>query len=127
MPEHPVIQALAANDRDRFVAQESAARQGQGLPPYGRLVALIAAAPEAGMAEEAARRLARAAPRRADIEVLGPAPAPLHLLRGRYRQRLLMRTPRGVNASELTRRWLAGVEIPNKVRVTVDVDPYSFL
>ena len=127
MAEHPVIQALVSGDRDRFIAQESAAREQQGLPPYGRLVALIVSAAEASAAEDVARRLARAAPRRADIEVLGPAPAPLHLLRGRYRQRLLMRTPRGVNASELTRRWLALVEIPSAVRVTVDVDPYSFL
>jgi primosomal protein N' (replication factor Y) (superfamily II helicase) len=127
MPEHPVIRALVSDDRDAFMAREAEARREQGMPPFGRLVALIVSGPDPEETAEAARRVARHAPRGAEIEVLGPAPAPLSLLRGQYRQRLLLRTARHLNASEITRRWLAPLKLPNAVRVRIDVDPYSFL
>jgi len=127
LPEHPVMKALAAGDRAAFIAHEQQARREAGMPPYGRLVALIVASPSEAEAAEAARALARAAPRHDGVEVFGPAPAPLSLLRGRFRFRLLMRTQRNVNASELARRWVAAVAVANSVRVTIDVDPYSFL
>ena len=72
-------------------------------------------------------RLRRTAPRDARIEVLGPAPAPLALLRGRHRRRLLVKAPRSVALQALIRDWLANAGIPSGVRVQVDIDPYSFL
>ena len=127
MPEHPVIRALVSGDRDAFMAREAEARREQRMPPFGRLVALIVSGPDADETTEAARAIARAAPGGAGIEVLGPAPAPLSLLRGQFRQRLLLHTARQQNASEIARRWLAPLKLPNAVRVRVDVDPYSFL
>jgi len=127
MPEHPVMQALVAGDRDGFLEAEEAARRLQGLPPFGRLVALIVSASDDAAARSIAAALGRAAPRAPEIAVLGPAPAPLSLLRGRYRYRLLMKTPRAANASALARDWLNRVQVPNSVRVSIDVDPYSFL
>ena len=61
------------------------------------------------------------------METLGPAPAPLSLLRGRFRHRLLLKCPRTTNASALARAWVDQVEVPSQVRVAIDVDPYSFL
>ncbi|MBM3489868.1 MAG: primosomal protein N' [Alphaproteobacteria bacterium] len=127
MPEHPVMQALIAGDRDGFVAREKAARRTAGMPPFGRLVALIVSSADEAAAARAARALVAAAPGGPGIVVLGPAPAPLSLLRGRFRFRLLLKTPRQTNASELTRRWLAAGRPPGGVRVQVDVDPYTFL
>jgi primosomal protein N' (replication factor Y) len=126
-PDHPVIEALVSGDRDRFIAQEKQERERAAMPPYGRLVALIVSGADEGQVVSTAQALARAAPRGPDVRVLGPAPAPLRLLRGRFRYRLLLHTRRAVNASGLARQWLAGSEIPNAVRVAVDVDPYSFL
>ncbi len=127
MPDHPVMQALTSGDRDTFLAREAQARRELGMPPFGRLVALVASGPDESQVAATARALARVAPRDRGIEVLGPAPAPLSLLRGRFRYRLLLKTPRATNASELARRWLAEISPPNAVRVRVDVDPYSFL
>jgi len=126
-PEHPVMRALVSGDRDGFLEREAEARRAAGMPPFGRLVALIVSAADPAQAQETARALARRAPAGAGIAVLGPAPAPLALLRGRHRWRLLLRTPRGVNASELARQWVAAVPAPGSVRIAVDVDPYSFL
>jgi primosomal protein N' (replication factor Y) len=79
------------------------------------------------MVERIARDLARTAPTGRDIRVLGPAPAPMALLRGRHRWRLLMKAARGTPVQQRLRQWLAQVTIPGAVRVQVDVDPYSFM
>ncbi len=127
MPEHDVMKALVAGDRDTFLETEAHAREDVGMPPYGRLASLIISGPDEGRVLETGRRLARTAPQAQDIEVWGPAPAPFALLRGRYRQRLLVKAGREVNLQDYLAAWVPAVKLPHNVRVTVDVDPYSFL
>ena len=126
-PEHPVLQALAAGDRDGFVAAELAEREAASLPPYGRLAALILSGENAVAVEATAQALAQAIPNAERLEVYGPADAPLGLIRGRRRKRLLVRADRDVDLQGFLRAWLARVKVPGSVRLTVDVDPYSFL
>ena len=127
MPEHPVMAALVSGDRDAFLAREAAARRDQAMPPFGRLAALIVSGADEAKVTAVARALGRAAPSGGGLRVLGPAPAPLSLLRGRHRQRLLLKTARSVKIQDPLRAWLAKVKVPSSVRVQVDVDPYSFL
>lgn len=126
-PEHPVLQALAAGDRDGFVEAEMAEREAASLPPYGRLAALILSGENAMAVEKAARDLAESIPNAERLEVYGPADAPLALVRGRRRKRLLVRADRDVDLQGFLRVWLSRVKIPGSVRLNVDVDPYSFL
>ena len=126
-PDHSVMQALAAGEREGFLAVEAKMRREARMPPFARLAALILASHDEAAVERAARSFARTAPRGAGIEVLGPAPAALALLRGRFRRRLLLKAERGINVQELLTAWLARVELPTSVRVTIDVDPMSFL
>jgi primosomal protein N' (replication factor Y) len=126
-PDHPVMRALVADDRDRFLALEAADRRAGGWPPYGRLAALIVSAPDEAGAEFTARAYARCSPHLPGVEVLGPAPAPLAILRGRHRQRFLVKAKRPVRLQQVMRDWLARVKLPSPVRVQVDIDPYSFL
>jgi primosomal protein N' (replication factor Y) (superfamily II helicase) len=144
-PEHPVIRALLSGDAERFYEQETALRERAGLPPFGRLAALIVSAKDAGLAESHARALARTAhslpateryrvaalgglPEEGEILVLGPAEAPLALLRGRFRFRLLVKAPRRADLQGFLRDLLAaGPPERGGVRVQVDVDPQSFL
>ncbi len=126
-PDHKVIQALLSGRLAAFMAQEAQERRPGHWPPYGRLAALIVSALDEAMADNVARALARVAPRGPGIEVLGPAPAPFALLRGRHRRRLLMKTKREVNVQTVLRDWLAQVEVPRSVRIEVDVDPVSFM
>jgi primosomal protein N' (replication factor Y) len=127
MPEHPVMQALKAQDRDAFLAAEASEREVQGLPPYGRLAAVILSSPDAAKLEEVARALAAAAPNADGVDVYGPADAPLALIRGRRRKRFLVRTDRRIDIQAYLMAWRARVRVPASVRVTLDVDPYSFL
>ncbi len=126
-PEHPVMQALVANDLAGFYARESEARRPGHWPPYGRLAALIVSADTADAADLAARDLGRTAPHADGILVLGPAPAPLAILRGRHRRRLLLKTRRDIAVQPILREWLGRTKPPRGVRVDVDVDPVSFL
>jgi primosomal protein N' (replication factor Y) (superfamily II helicase) len=127
VPEHPVMRALVSDDRDRFLALEAEERRDQGLPPFGRLAALILSGPDDESADLAARAFARAQPQMPDVDVVGPAPAPLAVLRGRHRRRFLLKAKRNVNIQAVLRQWLAKVKLPASIRVQVDVDPYSFL
>lgn len=126
-PEHPVMQALISGDLDGFMRAESAQRRPGHWPPFGRLAALIVSSEEERAADRTARDLGAAAPHGDGVQVLGPAPAPLALLRGRYRRRLLLKTRRDIAVQPLLRDWLARVTVPNAVRVQVDVDPVGFL
>jgi primosomal protein N' (replication factor Y) len=126
-PEHPVMQALVVGDLAAFMAREAAQRRPGNWPPYGRLAALIVSADSAGEADALARDLGRAAPYGNGMEVLGPAPAPLSILRGRHRRRLLLKTRRDVAVQPILREWLGKVAVARSARVEVDVDPVSFL
>jgi len=126
-PDHPVMQALRAGDLAAFVAREQAERRPGHWPPFGRLAALIISADTPDEADRMARELGRHAPSGEGIVVLGPAPAPLALLRGRHRRRLLLKARRDVHVQTVLRTWLAQIKISGSVRVDVDVDPVSFL
>ena len=126
-PGHPVMQAMSNGDRDGFLKAEAQARRVGHWPPFGRLAALIVSGRDEQAVDAVARELARRAPHRSDVRTLGPAPAPLAMLRGRHRRRLLLKTDRNVAVSALLRDWLPQVKTPSTVRIQVDVDPYSFL
>ncbi len=128
MPEHPVMQAIITGDRDAFLENEIRQRQAGLLPPYGRLAALIISARDKELAELFARDVARHAPPAQRIEVLGPAEAPLAIIRGRYRWRLLVKAPRELDIQAYLRAWLDTLpKPPSDLRLTIDIDPYNFL
>lgn len=128
MTEHPVMQALAAHDRDSFLAHEAEARQQMEMPPYGRMAALIVSGEDDRLVDQVALRLGRTAPRgRLELTILGPAPAPLAILRGRHRRRLLLKGPKNLPLQPVLADWLSQVDVPPQVRVQVDIDPYSFM
>ena len=127
VPEHPVMQALAAGDREGFVDLEIETRREGSLPPFTRLAAVIVASRDEERLEAACRHLARSRPDIEGLTVLGPAPAPFALLRGWRRNRFLLRARRDVPLQSHIRAWLSGLPAKAGVRVQVDIDPYSFL
>jgi primosomal protein N' (replication factor Y) (superfamily II helicase) len=132
-PEHPVLRALMAQDRDAFYDAEIAQREKTHYPPFGRLASLVVSDASRHEAESFARTLVRAAPKvdgapGETLRILGPAEAPLALIRGRHRLRLLVKSPRAFDLSAYLRQWLAvGPKPKGGVKVEIDVDPQSFL
>ncbi|MEZ7846353.1 MAG: primosomal protein N', partial [Rhodospirillales bacterium] len=96
------------------------------MPPFGRLVALIVSGPMKTNVDFAAQALAKSAPRGPNITVLGPAPAPIAILRGRHRRRLLFKATKETAVQPLIRQWISRAVKYNKVRIQIDVDPMSF-
>tara|TARA_Y100001936_G_scaffold254175_1_gene326422 strand:- start:19670 stop:21814 length:2145 start_codon:yes stop_codon:yes gene_type:complete len=126
-PEDPVMEALVAGTRDQFLATEAEERKRHGMPPFGRLAALIVSGSDAVEVENVARALGRKAPSEEGVFVLGPAPAPLSILRGRHRFRLLLKARRDSNVRGILRHWLKQIRFRGNVRVQIDVDPHNFL
>ncbi|WP_422785578.1 primosomal protein N' [Roseibium algae] len=127
-PDHPVLKALMSQDRDAFYNAEIEARRATGLPPFGRLAALVISGPDKLATEGYARALARGAPNEAAVTLLGPAEAALAMIRGRYRFRLLLMAPRQFDLQAYIRQWLDnGPKATKGLRVQVDVDPQHFL
>lgn len=128
LPEHPVIQAIVAGDREAFLNYELKTRQAGVLPPYGRLAAIVVSARDKALAERTARDLRRHAPQSDMIAVLGPAEAPIAVVRGRYRWRLLVRAPKEIDMQSYLRAWEQSLpKFKGDVRISLDIDPYNFL
>jgi primosomal protein N' (replication factor Y) len=127
-PEHPVMKALISGDRDAFYTSEIELRERTHYPPFGRLASLVVTANERHAAESYGRALAADAPKDENVRVLGPAEAPIAVVRGRHRFRLLVKAPRNFDLSAYLRDWLGKAAKPRgNVRLDVDVDPMSFL
>jgi primosomal protein N' (replication factor Y) (superfamily II helicase) len=127
-PDHPVMRAIVSGDAESFYDKEIAERELMRLPPFGRLAGIVVSAQTRAEAEGHARGLRRAAPAASDIHVLGPAEAPLSLIAGRHRFRLLVQGDRRSDIQSYVRAMLAaGPKLRGSVRVQVDIDPQSFL
>ncbi|MFT3732565.1 MAG: primosomal protein N' [Hyphomicrobium sp.] len=127
-PEHPVMRAIVAGDRESFLNYEVRTRQQGLLPPYGRLAAIIISSRDKALTEVVARDVARRAPQSDAISVLGPSEAPISIVRGRHRWRLLVKAPRDADLQGYLRAWAGTIpKLKSDVRVTVDIDPYNFL
>ncbi|MFP5077459.1 primosomal protein N' [Rhizobium sp. YIM 134829] len=127
-PQHPVMQAIVSGDAEAFYEREIGERERAILPPFGRLASIIVSAETRVEAETHARGLRQAAPATSGISVLGPAEAPLALVRGRHRFRLLVHGRRASDMQGFVRAMIkAGPKPRGSVHVQLDIDPQSFL
>lgn len=126
-PENAVLKALTDNDRELFLDLEKQSRRILKMPPFGKLAAVIVSGSKQDIVEKVAVRLGQMAPNNDYISTLGPAQAPIFMLRGKYRYRLLLKTARNIKIQAVLQEWLKKVECPSGVRIEIDIDPYSFM
>lgn len=128
VPDNPVLRAIEAGDREAFYERELEVRRQSGMPPFGRLAALIVSGKDRGAVQAYAKALRQCAGEAPEVGVLGPAEAPIAMIRGRYRMRLLARSPRNHDLSGHVRKWMQRAPKPTGgIRVHIDIDPVSFL
>lgn len=125
-PENLIIQALKDNNRETFMQEEANARALLEMPPFGRLAAVIVSGKDQQRTYQTAQQLARQAPALVGVDVLGPVAAPLAVLRGKYRFRLLVKTPKAFKLQNMLTHWLGRITPPAGVDIRLDIDPYSF-
>jgi primosomal protein N' (replication factor Y) len=126
-PEHEALLALAAGDRNLFVDVELAMRDMLGLPPFGKLAAVIIWGPDREKTQSLAKKMVSLAPRADGIEILGPSEPPIGRLRGQYRRRLFVQADAGVNVSRYMAVWRTKIRPPAKYKIQIDIDPQSFM
>ena len=128
-PDHPVIQAILRGNDEAFWTAEAEGRQGAEMPPFGRLAGIIISATNQEDAFDLGNALARNTEmlRRSEISVFGPASAPIARVRGRFRVRLLLKAAKSAPMQQAIAQWLKTVKPRKDVRLSVDIDPQSFL
>lgn len=128
-PEHPVIRAILAGDEDGFWRAEAEERRHAGVPPFGRMAGIILSSTDVQEVFDLGNDMARrdGPLRQIGAQVFGPAPAPIARVRGRHRVRLLIKADKGAPLQGALKRWLAQFKPGNQTRISVDIDPQSFL
>jgi len=128
-PDVPSIACATHHDYEGFVATELPERQRFGMPPFGRLVRMIARGPDELVVRDYMERLAAAlrAAAPASVRLLGPAPSPVLKIRNLYRYHLRLLAPGPKPLQDLIHAVPAGVPTPTGVELAVDVDPVSML
>ncbi len=127
MPEHRIMKALAAGERDEFLRVEAAEREQSHMPPFSRLAGIIVFGRDEQQVIDASKSLGMSAPQGQGIQTLGPVPAPFARLRGKYRYRLLVRADKNIDLQKMIGAWVHGIKTPSTVRIQIDIDPQSFL
>ncbi|MEM8536471.1 MAG: primosomal protein N' [Pseudomonadota bacterium] len=128
-PEHGVIRAILNGDEEQFWAAEAAERQAAGVPPYGRMAGIILSSTDVADVFDLGGDMARRdAPLRAiGAQVFGPAPAPIARVRGRHRVRLLVKADKAAPLQQALLKWVAQFRLRGNLRMSIDIDPQSFL
>ncbi len=125
-PDNMIIQALKNNNREMFLREEVSSRLLLKMPPFGKLAAFIISGKRQDLVAQTASKITQKAPFVKGVDVLGPVPAPLALLRGKYRYRILVKAEKEIRIQTLIRQWLNQINIPSGIDLRVDIDPYSF-
>ncbi len=127
MHDHPVMEALLAGDSDEFMDIEIEGRKQSNMPPFGKLAGLILSSKNERLLNDFCSHLARTAPRYEQTTILGPAPAPMAIIRDQHRRRFLIKTEKSINIQKLISKWLSLSKCPSQIRIKIDIDPYNFL
>lgn len=126
-PDSHLITALKESKRSMFIDHELSMREQHRMPPFSRLVALVVSGKQESAVRKWCSDLAAHMPRKEGVMILGPVPAVMHYLRGRYRFRFLVSGSKESKLQLMVREWLDRVPAPSSIQVKVDVDPIHFM
>ena len=126
-PEHPVIRAICAGDRDEFMASDMESRRAAQMPPFGQLIAVIVEADKETTLKKYCEGLVHVAPALNGGKIMGPIAAQIYQIRNWYRMRFLVSGNARANLQPIVRAWLDKVKQPANVRIKIDVNPQSFM
>lgn len=126
-PQHPVLCAICAGDRDAFMAADMASRQSAKMPPFGQLIAVIVECQREDTLKKYCAGLAAAAPRAPGVKIMGPIAAGVYQIRNWYRMRFLVMGGPTTLLQPVVAHWLRAIKQPANMRVKVDVNPQNFM
>ncbi len=125
-PQNPILKTIKDMDENKFYLEEISYRKDAAMPPFSRLISIIISSKSENLLYNICYNLLENFPRYNDIKILGPAPAPLSFLRGRYRNRFLIKSSKNTFSQDIVKNWIENTKIPKQIRISIDVDPYTF-
>lgn len=125
-PQSKLIQMLQKHEFDRFIQNEIESRKDANMPPFSRICAILLSYRDEREVMLHAKRLVSFAPQNELIRVLGPVPAMMSKLQNLYRYRILVITDRKIDIQAYITQWFSEYKMPTKIRLKIDIDPYSF-
>ena len=125
-PQNPILKTIKDMDENKFYLEEISYRKDAAMPPFSRLISIIISSKSENLLHDVCYNLLEKFPRYNDVKILGPAPAPLSFLRGRYRNRFLIKSPKNTFSQDIVKNWIENTKIPKQIRISIDVDPYTF-
>ena len=125
-PQNPILKTIRDMDENKFYLEEISYRKDAAMPPFSRLISIIISSKSENLLHDVCYNLLEKFPRYNDVKILGPAPAPLSFLRGRYRNRFLIKSPKNTFSQDIVKSWIENTKIPKQIRISIDVDPYTF-
>ena len=126
-PRQPVIQSLQKRDRKKFVEQSLKDRENFLLPPFGFMTSLILSGSSKVKTEMYGKKIIQTSKTPENLSILGPVEAPIFLLRGKYRFRILIKGNNRKILNKFTKFILKKTPPPSTIKLVIDVDPYSFM
>ena len=126
-PEHPVLAAICAGNRDDFMGMDMESRRSAQMPPFGQLIAVIVESDKESVLKKYCEQLSNVAPNLNGGKIMGPIPAQIYQIRNWYRMRFLVSGSARANLQPVVRDWLNAVKQPTNTRVKIDVNPQNFM
>ncbi len=125
-PNNIIIRTIAQNDEKKFLETELENRRTYNLPPFSRIVSILVSGKDMNTTDFVTKNLAKIAPLEQNITILGPTPAMLHKLRGKYRFYLLVISTKTFNVQNYINNWINNYKTTSSINIKIDVDPYNF-
>jgi len=126
-PEHPVLRAICACNRDEFMAGDMTGRRAAKMPPFGQLIAIIVESEKESILQKFCADLAAVAPKIENSKIMGPIPAQIYKIRTWYRMRFLVAGEERASLQSAVKHWLGKVKHPANIRIKIDVNPQNFM
>ena len=121
-----IINQITHHDPFIFLDNELKLREKNNLPPFERFISLILTSSKENNLDEESQNLKQVLLSSLDDKVLGPVNAPIYRVKGKYRQRLLIRSKKGSKIQNKLAEILNKHKLPSEIKLTVDVDPITF-
>lgn len=126
-PNHPTLKAIISGDKEQFYCQEIQQRQNANMPPFTRFAAIIISGLEDQSTKIYAKTIRQQMINYKNIEILGPAQAPIAMLANKYRYRILIKANKNINIQSYLKNILNKIHRQtSKINVQIDIDPQSF-
>ena len=126
-PNHPVLAAICAGNRDEFLRLDMDARHSAKMPPFGQLIAIIIEGKKESVLKQFCNDLSNHAPNVNGAKIMGPVMAQVYQVRGWFRMRFLVMGDERAALQPIVKLWMSRVRVPANIRIKIDVNPQNFM